>query len=285
MMPETLNKSGLRKKSVLAVDDNRNIQILLTEIAESLGLDAVTASSLREARAMCDRRAFDVAFIDRCLAEHDKQNRDGIILLRYILSKNEGTRSTLLTGLSDFRDATEAVNELGAGIMEKRPDIPEWEIRLREAMSQSAANSRLVPTLETSTRLFCGDVDPVVWQNKTKQVLKSKDMLEFIHLLDQLAETCAPLLERSIDNGMQKTPDSSAMVGIYWSRGIGEAVAILLTQGKPPAEIPRLENWPAGLRLEEILYQANHEQIYATIVKCTGVAPKDFDVLLPKGNL
>jgi ActR/RegA family two-component response regulator len=280
-MSNTPSKSGLRKKSVLVVDDGKQIQDLLTKIAKSIGLDAVTASTLIEARALCDRRAFDVAFVDRCLAELDQQNRDGIILLRYILSKNEGTRSTLLTGRSDFGDATEAV-KLNAGIMEKKPLDPQWEINLGEAMSQAAANSQLVPTSESSTNLFCGDMDPVIWQGKTKSVVKYKDVLEFIHLLDELAEACFPLLARSVDNGLEKTIDGSAMLGIYWSRGIGDAIAILLTHGEPLSEVPRLDSWPTNLQIGEILFQTNRDQIYASIVKCTGVSQEDFDVLLPK---
>jgi ActR/RegA family two-component response regulator len=282
MTPKTTNKSGLRKKSIFVVDDSKYIQDLLTEIARSVGLEAVTASSLREARTLCDRRAFDAAFVDLCLVEHDKQNRDGIILLRYILSKNEGTRSTLLTGYGDFKDAEEAVNELGAGIMKKSPELPEWEIKLREAMTQAAASSQLVPTLESSTKFLCGDMDPVIWQSRAKQVTKYRDVLEFTRLLDDLAETCIPLLERSTDNGLQKTLDGSAMAGIYWSRGIGDAIAVLLTHGELLEEVPRLDSWPTDLQIGEILYQTNRDQVYAAIVKCAGVAQEDFDVLLPK---
>src|SRR5207248_10604689 len=129
VMSGVVEKTGLRRKSILIVDDSQRVQIYLAGIAKAVGLDVVTAPSLKESMAICDRRAFEVAFVDKRLVDLDEQNSDGIALINHIAAKSEGTRLVLLTGHGKYKDAIEVVNKSGAGIMERQVESPEWEVK------------------------------------------------------------------------------------------------------------------------------------------------------------
>jgi ActR/RegA family two-component response regulator len=283
VMFETLRRSGLRRKSALVVDDNVNVQAALAKIAKAMGFDAMIAASRKEAFELIDRRAFDVAIVDMRLVEHDEKNRDGIAVLRHIKAKNEGTESILLTGYGKFRDAVEAVQEIHvSGILEKASD--DLDEKLRELLVQASASSQARIKDVESIEIWCGDDDPVVWQSRTQNALKPPQFMILNSLLDELAKTCVPLLERVGDNGMQETTDKS-VAGLYWSRGVGEAVVVLLTRGDLPQETPRLPNWPSTLRLgNEALYRTKRKNLTGGIIKCEGIEPSEFSVPCPRGE-
>jgi ActR/RegA family two-component response regulator len=281
MSKQLNNTVGLRRKSVLIVDDNLNVQMTLTDIVTAAGFDSVIASSRKEAIAICDRRAFDVAFVDKRLVENDSRNQDGLAILRYINGKNEGTYSILLTGYGEFDDAVQLSDELSIfKPMRKSLELAEMEEKIREALTKAAVYTRPALKNGSSIRIWCGNDAPGPWQNKAYASLSKPvvGILGLNNLLDDLAETCTPLLERANDNGIQKTETQATMAGLYWSRGVGSAVVVLLAKGKIPDTMPRLDTWPQTLQFESILYQLKRKNLVGAIVKCTGVGHTEFTV-------
>ena len=270
---------GLRRRSVLVVDDNVGVQRAMAEIVTSMGFEPVLASSRKEAIAICDRRAFDVAFVDKRLVEHDEQNQDGLAILRHVRMKNEGAFLVLLTSYGDFGDSTKLSEDVGNfRTMDKK--IPGYEEKVREYLGEVAARAPHVIKNGLSARIFCGQDDPTNWENHAKSFLNPVvGILGLMNLLDELAQTCAPILERPGDNGIERTDTKAVMTGLYWSRGIGEAVVIILAKDEIPDEIPRLDIWPPSLDFGEVLYQVKRKNLVGAIVKSTGANYSEFTVL------
>jgi CheY-like chemotaxis protein len=283
-MTKPLITVGLRHKSILVVEDNANVLKVLRETFTGAGFDTVTASSHAEAVALCDRRAFDVAFVDKRLVEGDVNNRDGLAIIRHISRKNEGTYLVLLTGYGEFEDVTELMGEdIVFRAMQKDMTSSRMKERIREALDKAAAHPSPEFKKGLSARIFCGQEVPGNWENKAKAFLNpAVGMLGLMNFLDEIAQTCSPLLERPGDNGIQRTDAEGVMAGLYWSRGVGEAVIILLAKDELPGipdGIPRLETWPPDIRPVEILYQAKRKNLFGAIIKCTGVGHTEFGVL------
>jgi DNA-binding response OmpR family regulator len=81
------------KTRILIVDDNRQIQALLTELLGVTGHVTRTASSCEEARALVDRESFSCALIDLGLPDGN-----GLDLLPYIREKHPLLVPIILTG-------------------------------------------------------------------------------------------------------------------------------------------------------------------------------------------
>lgn len=60
---------------------------MLAQIVTEAGLAPVIASTRKEAVALSDRQAFDVAVVDKRLVEYDERNQDGLAILRHIGKK------------------------------------------------------------------------------------------------------------------------------------------------------------------------------------------------------
>src|SRR4030095_11132304 len=134
-MADVVSRTGFRKKSILIVDDNHNVQTTMANIARALGFEAATAANRREATHLIDLQAFDVAIVDMRLVENDSRNRDGIAIIKYLRDKNEGTKSIFLTGWGEFSDATEAYELDVFAAIGKRSDM---EDKIRSTLLKAA---------------------------------------------------------------------------------------------------------------------------------------------------
>jgi ActR/RegA family two-component response regulator len=276
-MTAVVPKSGLRKKSILIVEDNYNVQTLLAELARTLGFDVTTAASRREATRVIDLQAFDIAIVDMRLVESDTRNRDGIAILKYLRDKNEGTKSIFLTGYGEFSDAIEAAYEVKAFyVMEKGPQMEE---KYRSTLLK-AANTEPQNKYKSSVSIWSGTDDPVQWGTRMSAVLKPSGGIQVLNdLLDELAKTLHPLFRRATDNGLQKTDDASLIAGLYWSRGVGGPVIVAISREQLPSPIPISNQWPKELRpIDPPLYEASKKNLSAAIIKCDGVDNTEFDV-------
>ena len=270
-------KSGLRKKSILIVDDNHNVLTALANIARTLGFDVATAASRREATHLIDLQAFDVAIVDMKLVENDVRNRDGIAILKYLRDKNEGTKSIFLTGYGTFSDAAEAAFDIH--VFHAIEKGLETEEKVRNSLLK-ALNTEAPDKYKSSVSIWRGTDDPVQWSTRMSGLLKPSGGIQTLnHLLDDLAKTLHPLFRRSSDNGVQKTDHESLVTGLYWSRGVGAPVIVAISREKIPAPIPISDQWPKELRpIDPPLYEANRKNLNAAIIKCEGVAHTEFDV-------
>ncbi|HEX5706970.1 MAG TPA: response regulator [Pyrinomonadaceae bacterium] len=271
---------GLRPKSALVVEDNAQTQKVLNTLLKGAGFEVVTVSSLDEAIIASDRQIFEVAFVDMVLVEYDKNNRDGLAVLRHLNKKNEGTELVFLTLVGQFEDIDELNRDIRTLTAIRKGD------KMIEAIRQVIERVRKKPPAArgfkngSSVRVFSGHDGPGDWDTMAfKSLLKpSAGLLGMMGMLDEIAETCSPLLERRGDDGIQPTGEAGVMAGLYWSRGVGEAVVIALAKEKLPAELPRLDTWPSSLRTGETLYQVKRKNLVGAVVKCEGVEHTEFTV-------
>ncbi len=277
-MSEMVPKSGFRKKTILIVEDNHNVLRSFGETARTLGFEVATASSRNEATALIDLQAFDVALVDKVLVEGDSRNRDGIAILRYLHDKNEGTKSILLTGQGVFADATEAAFDLHAFWAIEKGD-PEMQEKMRRILIK-AANSEPNDKYQSSVRVWCGTDDPVEWGTRMSGLLRPSGGIKVLNsLLDDLAKTLHPMLRRETDNGIQNTSIPSVVAGLYWSRGVGSTVIVVICRGDLPSTIPMSKQWPEELRLSEPpLYRVNRKNLTGAVFKCEGLDNTEFGV-------
>jgi CheY-like chemotaxis protein len=272
---------GLRPKSVFIVEDNIGFQTDLVELVTEAGFEAVTAFKRKQAIALSDRRAFDVAVVDKVLVENDHQNQDGLAILRHIDRKKEGTYLILLTGQGEYEDTVQLDEEQVTvhRRMKKARRISEQSEQIREALHQGARHGPPEYRQGSASRMFCGQDAPGNWEVTARAFLKPAiELLQMANFFDELALTCRPLFERPDDNGIQPTGTEGVMAGLFWSRGVGEAVVILLARDDLPAVVPRLDAWPAELQTGEVIYQARRKNLVAGIVKCTGLDYTAFTV-------
>ena len=262
---------GMRKKSLLLVDDNAIVLEALDDLGKRLGFDVVTASSLANATRAIDRRRFDVALIDKRLVESDDRNEDGLIILRLLQSRNEGTVRFLLTGHGDFHDSVVA-QQYGATSLEKTKVAVVWYGPVESALQQEL--DKIVDSRKArGARAFCGNDKSDEWDIAISMALPKSDMTSLNQVLDEMVLTCDPLRLRGQDNGLVRVADH-VFAGPYWSRGIGEAVIIAIGTDPLPDPLPVLADWPA---IDRRPYHRSLNKLMGAIYVCSG-QPADFTV-------
>jgi len=265
---------GLRKKSLLIVDDNAIVLEALSDLGKRLGFEPVTAASLTGATKAIDRRRFEAALVDKRLVESNPLDQDGLIVLSMLKSRNEGTDCFLLTGHGEYDDAVTAQNEYGAIVLKKTAIAATWEGPVATAL-QKVLDKSVNPHKARGARAFCGNDKPDEWDISVSMAIGKGDMASFNHVLDELAITCDPIRERVQDKGLVKVADH-VFAGPYWSRGIGEAVIIAIGREPLPDPLPVLPGWPAVVR--RLYERRSANKLMGGIYLVSGVEPADFTV-------
>jgi ActR/RegA family two-component response regulator len=264
---------GLRRKSILIVDDNQHVQNTLRDIALAASFDVTTAASRTEAFEAIRRRRFEIALVDMRLYEADRNNRDGLDIIRHLSDLHEGTICALLTGYGSYDVAVEAHERLGAHTLSKgdmfREDV--------ERLLRQAVEVRHEGDLEPA-RAWSAAEQPDIWLFHANSVLRPKgDYGVTLSLLQELLLTCDPLREYVDARGLEKLQEHAALGGLYWSRGVGEAVIVLVARDQLPSPIPLLPHWPA-VTVQDEMYRTSRKNLWGAIMRCAGVGPEAFPV-------
>jgi DNA-binding NtrC family response regulator len=156
-------------RSVLVVDDEKNIRLTLRETLRGLELDVDTAVNGEEALTMASQQAYDLALLDLKMP-----GMDGLEALRHLRDLCPGLAVVILTAHGTVETAVEAM-KLGAVDFLQKPFAPQ-EIR---------------------------DVVSRVLQRKEKQKTKPQDYRFFIrsareHLRDRLLDVALEQIRTAI---------------------------------------------------------------------------------------
>ncbi|MCF8126924.1 MAG: response regulator, partial [Deltaproteobacteria bacterium] len=100
---------------ILAIDDEKNIRLLISNEFSLEGFEVVTAASGEEGLALFQSRKFDVVLLDIKLPK-----LSGIEILRRMKQISRATEIIMITGYGDIRSAVEAI-KLGAGDYVTKP--------------------------------------------------------------------------------------------------------------------------------------------------------------------
>jgi DNA-binding NtrC family response regulator len=115
-------ESSLDKKSVLIVDDEKNIRLTLSQALEALELQIDTAINGEEALAKLEGRHFELILLDLKMP-----GMDGMEVLRRIRRMHPDIKVVIITAHGTIESATEAM-KLGAVDFIQKPFAPR-EIR------------------------------------------------------------------------------------------------------------------------------------------------------------
>ncbi len=119
---------------ILIVDDIQDY----VEMIESLLLDDwenLKAYSLQEAQEKLKTVKVDIALVDVRLNENDDQNKDGILLLKWIKENYPDTKVIMMSAYKEFEYAVEALN-LGAEYFLKKPLKPDEVMKVLEKVKK-----------------------------------------------------------------------------------------------------------------------------------------------------
>jgi CheY-like chemotaxis protein len=125
------------RPQALIVEDLDFWQEMLGEILIDTGYRVCSASSYSEALEALARCEFQLAVIDPVLDDTNRRNRDGLRVLRHILSQKPNIRTLIIT-------ASDA-NRIRREVSEMSPDIPllwkdEWDDNRFLAVVQELLN-------------------------------------------------------------------------------------------------------------------------------------------------
>jgi DNA-binding response OmpR family regulator len=112
----------MKGKSVLIVDDEKNIRLTLSQALEVLGVETDEAANGEEALAKLEKKEFDLILLDLKMP-----GMDGMEVLRRVREIRPDIRVIILTAYGTVESAVEAM-KLGAADFIQKPFAPE-EIR------------------------------------------------------------------------------------------------------------------------------------------------------------
>lgn len=110
------------KGSVLIVDDEKNIRLMLGKVLEGLGLETESAANGDEALEMAEKRTYDLVLLDLRMP-----GTDGMEVLRRLKISSKETKVAIITAHGTVDNAVEAM-KLGAVDFLRKPFSAE-EIR------------------------------------------------------------------------------------------------------------------------------------------------------------
>jgi len=124
----------MRPRTILVVDDEKNLRLTLTEALAPLGYEVRTAANGREALAELSRGGVGLVLLDLQMPE-----MDGMTLLRQLAEVSPESRVIILTAHGTIADAVEAI-KLGAVDFLQKPFAPD---ELRTLVAQVLDRERL----------------------------------------------------------------------------------------------------------------------------------------------
>ena len=117
-------------RSVLIVEDDREMLDILASRFQRLGFDVTTACGTQQALAAAEQNEFDVALLDRRLSD-----QSGLQLMLELKSRMTELRAIILSGYADVEFEEEAL-DLGAFAYLRKPcRLAEIETTIERALA------------------------------------------------------------------------------------------------------------------------------------------------------
>jgi two-component system, NtrC family, response regulator AtoC len=143
------------EQSILVVDDESAMRLLLTTILEEEGYQVTPAQNGKEAWELLQKRKFDLV-----LSDYRMPHMDGMELLRQIREHNPETPLVMLTAYGTVEDAVQAMKMGAADYLNKPLQNPE-ELRLlvsRVLQERFLRNQNAILKEESQNSFPCGTI-------------------------------------------------------------------------------------------------------------------------------
>ncbi len=121
----------MKKGSLLLVDDDRHVLNSMADWLREQGYRLDTASTLAEAKAAVDRRAYDVVLCDIRLGEHD-----GFDVLEHCRRQQPNSAVIMITGFGSVESAVDAIRAGAFDFLTKPLIDEELELAIDRALNQ-----------------------------------------------------------------------------------------------------------------------------------------------------
>jgi DNA-binding NtrC family response regulator len=120
----------LAKATILIVDDEENLLLLLERILSKQGYQVVTAQNSRDALAFAEKRAFELAILDIKMFP-----LDGVGLLNEIKTRSPDTPVIMITAYPTVDTRTECLKKGASTYLTKPVDIQELKSTVESLLS------------------------------------------------------------------------------------------------------------------------------------------------------
>jgi len=214
----------------LIVEDIESWVFTLSRAARRAGAsEIVVCTNLESVRDALRAARFDVAILDVGLDPDDDVNADGIKALEMIREiDGGGTRCVLVTGWQggdrlDLQAKAQKEHGVDWAYMKEKYEAAAVIGKLTELLEQ-AAERRLSPI--TPMASLGASMEAWRFQDQLLDVTSPHGGVQTIYsAVSRLLSSAIPLLARNPEMPMERSP-SGELVGVYWSRALGTAVAV-----------------------------------------------------------
>jgi ActR/RegA family two-component response regulator len=242
----------IKARNLLIVEDNKEWRESYARAASREGFDSIRiAEDLAHAERFIDEMQFAVAFIDLALNGADDRNIDGIRVMEKIREAGDPTSIVVVTGRSgrDVLPITrDALKKYGAFDIVQKTDIEPQDIRRLlgtglEAYRQESAIEDLTPV-----DALRGVMRALYWEDQILRGIRVRAGVAGLKkFLGQLLDQYLPMLPPRDNEPVSVDSGTALANGALWSRGSGQAVAIVFGHDSVPEESLRADS--AGVLL------------------------------------
>jgi CheY-like chemotaxis protein len=222
-------------RALIVEDDDQWIYILSRAAHRAGASEVVACENLDKVREALRIKRFDIAILDVGLDPDDDLNSDGVQVLKMIRAVDgDETRCILVTGWQggdrmDLQARAQRDHGIEWAYMKENYQAHVVIARLTELLEE-AAERRLSRT--TPMESLGADVEPFRFQDRLLTALSPTGGMGTLYsLASRLVSSAIPLVARDPSRPME-TGSDGVCVGVYWSRALGTAVAVVMA----PAE-------------------------------------------------
>lgn len=257
--------------NVLVVDDERSWRKFYEDELHELGVGRVwTVADLADAEEAVEAMRFAVALVDIGLEEKNDRNIDGLRVMEKIRKTGDQTSIIVVTGRSGqdvLPIVRDAMKKFDAHDTVAKKTLKPAQLR---DLVQSGIQVYEEATSNERHSLYAalrGNVEQVIWDDQMMGVGASDGGVDALyHMVDELFGRFGPLLT---GEPMSVQADDGVALGVFWSRGVGQAITACM--GKADRMAPIMDQARVtGMLLErypvtEILNQYTHGSVRGVV--------------------
>jgi CheY-like chemotaxis protein len=257
------------KPRILIVEDDPNFRKSLINGFTRAGFRADAAATVAEAKSLIGLCSYHVALIDIMLDGNATSNREGIEVIKYLRWLREDTQPLVLSGQDDIPLVRDLLRKYGAVDYVAKKEVLEkgkgFAFLLEQVTTYLAgidSHAEAKDWRELSD-ILSGGLSEQIFVNECLRSMKFNGGFE--NLRASLVTACRhlrPLLPPNGEStGVRPKPSSQVLSSVFWSRGQGTAVEIIMYGIRIPEE-----DLEAELKLSERTTLFNRTKGGLTIV-------------------
>ena len=207
------------------------------------------------------KKHYDVALVDLQLRD-DITHKGGIDVLQYISKQKEGTRSLVLSGSPEIKDATRAYHaQIEDFIHKDEADIDKISAQIKKIISTKPDKNIFGTYPSLISYLAAPEVTPI-WEAKNVEFLGCTYELFQKVVWKALSPILPVLRQKGAPNPFLKMEAEKCIRALIWSKAIGDAVELKIASKSSGADLSAQGNTisksSAG---EEVQYALSLTQI------------------------